>query len=285
VKRLIVNADDFGLTHGVNRAIVEAHQRGIVSSATLMANGPVFDEAVRLAASAPDLAIGCHIDLIQLAPVSLPGRVKTLLEGGRFRPGLARFASSAMRGKIDAAEITAEAIEQITKLRRAGIAVSHFDTHKHTHVFPPVLKALLQAARECGVTAVRNPFEPDSVVAFRRVVQRWKLLSRWAAVQSLRTLAMDFRREVEKAGLVTTDGTIGIALTGHMDQQSLCEILKMVPEGSWELVTHPGYVEPELAPLSKLTHSREEELRWLTSEETRKAIEASGIEIVTYANL
>ncbi len=285
MKRLIVNADDFGLTTGVNRAIVEAHERGIVSSATLMANGPTFNDAVTMAKSVPKLAIGCHIDLIQLAPVSEAGRVKTLTDGERFRPGFARFAANAMRGKIHGEEVAREAAQQIGKLQSAGISVSHFDTHKHTHVFPPVLKALLRAARDTGVKAVRNPFEPESMVTFKRAVQRWGVLSRWMAVQSLRTLASDFRREVGKAGLTTTDGTVGIALTGHLDQQALCEVLKQIPHGTWELVTHPGYVEPELARLSKLTGSREDELRLLTSAETCRTIEAAGIEIISYAAL
>lgn len=285
MKRLIVNADDFGLTPGVNRAIVEAHERGVVSSATLMANGAAFGEAVALAGAMPKLSIGCHIDLIQLKPVSDPEQVRTLVDQEHFRPGFARFAANAMRGKINAAEVALEATAQIRKLQGAGIQVSHFDTHKHTHVFPPVLKALLRSAKECGVRAVRNPFEPESAVAFRRAIAKWQVLSRWAAVQSLRTLAADFRREVERAGLVTTDGTVGIALTGHMDQRSLSEVLKQVPQGTWEFVTHPGYSGPELPALSKLTFSREEELRCLTSAETRRAVEVSGIELISYAEL
>ena len=285
MKRLIVNADDFGLTGGVNRAIAEAHERGLVSSATLMANGPTFGEAVHLAHSMPNLAIGCHVDLIQLSPVSAPDKVKSLVEGDRFRPGFTRFAANAMRGKMNAAEITAEATAQMRKLQNAGIQVSHFDTHKHTHVFPPVLKALLRAADECGVRAVRNPFEPESAVSLRRAAERWQVLSRWVAVQSLRALAADFRRQVEQVGLATTDGTVGIALTGHMDQRSLCELLKHVPQGTWELVTHPGYAGPELAALSKLTSSREEELRCLTSVEVRRVLEESGIEVISYADL
>lgn len=285
MKRLIVNADDLGLTAGVNRAILEAHQRGIVTSATLMANGLAFEEALTVVAQAPKLAIGCHVDLIQLRPVSPLEQVPTLVAGEHFRPGFARFASGAMRGRINVAEIAAEATAQMRTLQASGVRVSHFDTHKHTHVFPPVLKGLLRAANECGVRAVRNPFEPESSVPFRRVMARWGLLSRWAAVQSLRTLASDFRRSVEKAGLLTTNGTVGIALTGHMGQQSLCEILGRIPDGTWELVTHPGYAEPELASLSKLTASREDELRWLTSTETRNAIEAAGIELISYADL
>ena len=285
VKRLIVNADDLGLTPGVNLAIVEAAQRGIVTSTTLMANGEAFDDAVQVAHQAPKLAIGCHVDLIQLSPVLPPDQLPTLVDAGRFRPGFTRFASMAMRGRLKQDEITDEATAQIRKLQSAGVRVSHFDTHKHTHVFTSVLKALLRAALDCGVMAVRNPFEPESAVGFRHVFRRWGTLSRWTAVQSLRTLAVTFRREVERAGLATTDGTVGIAITGHMDQTMLCDMLERMPSGTWELVTHPGYADPGLAGLSKLTASRELELRWLTSEETRSSIEKAGIELISYADL
>jgi chitin disaccharide deacetylase len=285
VKRLIVNADDLGLTPGVNRAIVEASQRGIVTSATLMANGAAFDGALQAVAAAPKLAIGCHIDLIQLSPVLPLEKLATLVEGEGFRAGFTRFASMAMRGRLDSKEVTAEATAQIRKLQSAGVKVSHFDTHKHTHVFPPVLKALLRAAAECGVKAVRNPFEPESAVGFRHVFRRLQTLSRWTAVQSLRTLAISFRREVERAGLATTEGTVGIAVTGHMDQRMLCDMLERMPPGTWELVTHPGYSDEGLAKLSKLTTSREQELRWLTSPQTRAAVERAGIQLISYAEL
>ena len=285
MKRLIVNADDLGLTPGVNRAIQEAHERGIVTSATLMANGPAFEDAVATSRKTPRLAVGCHVDLIQLAPVLGVEKVGSLVEGGQFRQGFTRFAANAMRRRLNAAEITAEAAAQICKLQASGIKVSHFDTHKHTHVFPPVLKALLRAAADCGVKAVRNPFEPESAMGFRHVFRRWRLLSRWTAVKSLRTLAMNFRREVEHAGIVTTDGTIGIALTGHVDQKALYDLLRRLPEGTWELVSHPGYAGLELAGLSRLTASREEELRLLTAEETRATIDRAGIELISYAHL
>lgn len=285
MKRLIVNADDLGLTPGVNRAIIDAARRGIVTSATMMANGAAFDDAVKAVSGTPPVGIGCHVDLIQLSPVLPPNQVRSLIAGQHFRPGFAGFAGRAMRGKMEASQISAEAAAQIRKLQSAGVKVSHFDTHKHTHVFPPVLKALLRAAAECGVKAVRNPFEPEVALDFKDVYRRWETLSRWTAVKSLRALARDFRREVERAGVATTDGTVGIALTGHMTQARLTQLLQRIPQGTWELVTHPGYAEPGLERLSKLTASREEELRALTSVETRAAIEGAGIELISYADL
>src|SRR4051812_49951016 len=98
-----------------------------------MANGSAFSAAIAVADAAPKLGVGCHVDLIQLAPVLPVERVRSLVEAGHFRPGLARFAAAAMRGKLNGAEITAEASAQIQKLQAAGVKVTHFDTHKHTH--------------------------------------------------------------------------------------------------------------------------------------------------------
>jgi chitin disaccharide deacetylase len=285
MKRLIINADDFGLTKGVNRAITEAHQRGVVTSATLMACGSEFDEAVALARTVPQLSIGCHVDLIQLSPVSLPAHIPTLADGDHFRPGFARFARAALRNRLSAEEISTEAAAQIRKLQSAGITLTHFDTHKHTHLFPQVLRPLLQAAKACGVRAVRNPFEPQPIVKLAEVSSTPKLFSRYCAVQAFRSMAAKFRRLVEAEDMVTTDGTVGIVLTGFLTAQRLATLIRRIPEGTWELVTHPGYNDAALRPLSKLTASRERELELLTAAKTRELLEARGVELISYREL
>src|SRR5246127_3197377 len=171
VRRLIINADDFGYTSGVNRAIVEAHTHGVVTSSTLMAKGAAFPEAVQMAKTMPQVSIGCHVMLIDGEPVLDSDKVPSLTEQRRFRDGLKTFAARALAGRIRADEVVAEASEQIRKLQSAGIPVSHVDTHKHTHLFPQILRPLLRAAKECGVRAVRNPFGP------RRPMQSSQLLA------------------------------------------------------------------------------------------------------------
>jgi predicted glycoside hydrolase/deacetylase ChbG (UPF0249 family) len=157
---LIVNADDFGFTSGVNRAIVEAHSRGVVTSSTLMANGPAFEEAAQLAKTLPKLSVGCHVVLIDGRPVLREEQLPSITRASRFRDGLVSFAARAITGRIHADEITAEATAQIRKIQSSGIAVSHIDTHKHTHLFPKILRPLLRAAGACGIHALRNPFGP-----------------------------------------------------------------------------------------------------------------------------
>ena len=146
MRRLIINADDFGLTQGVNRAIREASRSGVVTSATIMANSRAFDEAVASAKALPGLKTGCHVVLIDGEPVS--SGLASLTNGGtRFRSSLKQFALAAVRKKISADEIEREAAAQIRKIQAAGIALTHVDTHKHTHMFPHVLRPVLRAAR------------------------------------------------------------------------------------------------------------------------------------------
>ena len=159
--RLIINADDFGLTRGVNRAVVELHQAGSLTSATLMATGAAFEDAVALTNANPALGVGCHITLTDGLPVSPPQSISTLLgpDGKRFRPSLVDFVQALVRGKISEEEVEREALAQVEKLRDAGIKVTHLDTHKHTHLFPAVTRPLLRVAERCGIGAIRNPFE------------------------------------------------------------------------------------------------------------------------------
>ncbi len=287
MRRLIVNADDFGFTAGVNRAIVEAHTHGIVTSSTLMANGRAFEDAVRLAKTAPRLCVGCHVVLIDGQPVldaALLPSIASLDSGGaRFRDGLKSFAARALAGRLDAAEIEAETSAQIRKIQSAGIVVSHLDTHKHTHLFPAVLRPLLRAAGACGVRAVRNPFGPGKPLKSEELLARPSLWTRYIEVQILRTLAGKFREAAAREGLVTPDGTLGIVVTGALDEKLFRAIAAIIPEGTWEFVCHPGYNDDDLRSANtRLRESRETELRVLTMPEARELLSSEGITLISY---
>jgi hopanoid biosynthesis associated protein HpnK len=290
VRRLIVNADDFGFTAGVNRAIVEAHTHGIVTSSTLMANGRAFEDAVRLAKSVPRLSVGCHVVLIDGEPVLdarlLPSITSAHSTGGRFRDRLQFFAVRALAGRLDSDEIEAEASAQIRKLQSAGVSVSHLDTHKHTHLFPAVLRPLLRAARGCGVRAIRNPFGPRKPLKSSELLARPSLWTRYAEVRILSTLASTFRDSASRADLVTPDGTLGIVVTGALDEQLFRGIAAIVPEGTWEFVCHPGYNDDDLkSAKTRLRASRENELRVLTMPKARELLLRQGIDLISYREL
>jgi chitin disaccharide deacetylase len=283
LRRLIINADDFGLTPGVNRAILEGHQHGVVSSATLIANGKAFEDAVQLSRSVPRLSVGCHVVLTDGVPVLDESRVSTLVENQqppRFRESLGNFVVATITRRFDTDQIEAEATAQISKLQAAGIAVSHFDTHKHTHLFPQILRPLLRAAQARGVGAVRNPFGP---VRFAMVANRPRLWKRYGEVKLLRLLAGKFRAAIEKAGLKTPDGTLGVVGTGMLDIRLLSAILQDLPHGTWEFLCHPGYNDADLQTVqTRLRDSRAEELRVLTSPAARELLGDNGIELISY---
>jgi chitin disaccharide deacetylase len=290
VRRLIVNADDFGFTAGINRAIVEAHVRGIVTSSTLMANGRAFEDAVGLAKTVPRLSVGCHVVLIDGEPILdaglLPSLTSARAGGARFRDGLKAFAARALAGRMDPGEIELEAGAQIRKLQSAGINVSHVDTHKHTHLFPAVLRPLLCAARACGVGAVRNPFGPRKPLQSSELLTRPSLWTRYAETRILRTLAAKFRDAARREGMATPDGTFGIVVTGALDEKLFAAIAAIVPEGTWEFVCHPGYNDRDLqSAKTRLRESRETELRVLIMPEARQLLSNRGIDLISYREL
>jgi hopanoid biosynthesis associated protein HpnK len=287
VRRLIVNADDFGFTPGVNRAIVEAHAHGIVTSSTLMASGLAFDDAVRLAKQFPRLSVGCHVVLIDGEPILDAARLTTLTSGPtRFRDGLKSFAVRALAGRFDPDQIEAETSAQIRKIQLAGITVSHLDSHKHTHLFPSVLRPMLRAARARGVQAIRNPFGPRKPLRSGELLARPGLWTRYAEVRILRTLAGKFGDAAKREGMATPDGTLGVVVTGTLDEQLFRAIAAVIPEGTWEFVCHPGYNDAELGRAhTRLRESREIELRVLTMPEVRQLLVEQEIELISYREL
>jgi hopanoid biosynthesis associated protein HpnK len=286
MKRLIVNADDFGLTHGVNRAIAAGHQRGIVSSATLMATGACFDEAVELAGRMPRLSVGCHIVLVDGEPLLPPSHVRSLLAPGtgRFYHSIGEVLRAVAVGRFQDAEVEAEAGAQLARLQQAGVRVSHFDAHKHTHMFPSILRPVLRAAAAHGVREVRNPFEAPQAVSFAEALRSGTLLLRKAETTLLRQwLLRRWRKTVREAGFSTPEGSLGVASTGTMDEASLRAMLRHLPEGLWELVCHPGYNDSELAAVrTKLRESREVELGALLGVTERELRETYGAELVSF---
>ncbi len=293
MRRLIVNADDFGLTSGINRAISEAHQRGIVTSTTVMANSRAFSGAAELAHSTVDhpLSIGCHVVLMDGEPLLPADKVRSLLEPGnngapRFRDSLNGFVVASFRHKLNPDEIEAEASAQMERLQSAGIQPTHFDTHKHAHMFPAVLRPLLRAAKSRGIRAVRNPFGqvwPLPLTNLLRTHQVWK---RFAQLNVLRKLAGPFHSEVASHGMRTTDGSLGVLATGSLDLKLFTTMIDNMPEGTWEFVCHPGYNDADLdAVRTRLRQSREQELQLLTSPEAKELLHGRGIELISYREL
>ena len=268
-KQLVVNADDFGLTPDVNQGIVEAHQRGILTAATLMANSAAFDDAVRLAHEAPTLDIGCHLVLIG-------GR--SLLTG-RLLPQNAAQLLAAIAGRD--IRIYDELAAQVQRIADAGIRPTHLDTHKHTHLLPPVLEAVARLGHESGIRWVRRPFD-FPLTSIHGAVPRLMRV----ANSAMGLFRSRVHRVLEQHGCRTTDHFAGFQFTGRLHGAELVQLLGVLPEGSTELMCHPGWCGDALrAARTRLKQSRQRELEALVAKETRDALDRNGIELVNYRGL
>lgn len=266
---LTVNADDFGFTRGVNRGILECHLRGILTATTLMANGEAFDDAVRLARAHPTLDVGAHLVLVQ-------GR--SVLDGRPLPASVAALARALLLRQLDPYR---ELKVQLEKILDAGLRITHLDTHKHTHLLPPVLEAVLRLAREFGIRWVRRPFDLP-LPASRRGIPAGVRLAR----RAMRLVEKRMEARLRAAGCRTPDHFAGFQWTGRFEAADLEALLRTLPEGVTEFMTHPGYCDGDLlAAQTRLKESREAELRALTDPRVRSALETAGVELASYAEL
>jgi hopanoid biosynthesis associated protein HpnK len=279
VPRLIVNADDFGMAPGVNRAVLELHAAEVLTSATLMARAAATEEAVKRALAMPSLGVGCHIVLVDGTPTSDPEAIPSLIEPNTTAlfPSIGEFLKRLYTARIRTAEIEAEAAAQIALLQSYGLRLTHIDTHKHMHMFPLVLRPVLRAARAAGIRAIRNPFEPLwSINATLDAPE-----ARRIEVLLLRRLESRFRRVVAQEGFVTTDGSIGVLATGTLQLSVVHALISAMPEGTFEFVSHPGYRDETLARANtRLLESREIERNALVAIK-----DYSGINLISFAGL
>jgi predicted glycoside hydrolase/deacetylase ChbG (UPF0249 family) len=266
-KQLVVNADDFGFTPDVNEGIVEAHRRGILTATTLMANGEAFDGALRLARENPTLDIGVHLVLV--------GGNSTLT-GKPLPPTVAKLLGALARREI---RVIDELRAQVRRIVDAGLRPTHLDTHKHTHLAPPVLSAVARIGEEFGIHWVRRPF--DFPLNAMPVPRLRRLTSR-----ALGVLRPRFQGVLSKHGCKTTDHFAGFQITGRFRSAELVDLMALIPEGSTELMCHPGRCREALRQArTRLKESREHELEALVSQEVRDAVVRNGIEVVGYGEL
>jgi predicted glycoside hydrolase/deacetylase ChbG (UPF0249 family) len=261
LKYLIPNADDFGYTRDVNEGIIHAHLQGILTAATLMAPGAAFDHAVALAREHRSLDVGVHLVLVGS-------------EG--FPPSVAQLIQQIALGRI---RIYEELAAQVRKVQNAGIRPTHLDTHKHTHLFPPVLNAVARISSEFKIPWVRRPF--DFPLSGGSVPWRRRLVSKTVGLARAR-----FHRVLTDYGCRTTDHFAGFQFTGHFDAAELARLIRRLPEGTTEFMCHPGFCTQELrATGTRLQESRRRELDALTSAVVRQAINESNVTLTRYAEI
>jgi predicted glycoside hydrolase/deacetylase ChbG (UPF0249 family) len=251
VKRLIVNADDFGRSAGVDDGIVRAHRDGIVTSTTFMTNTPSTPHAATLARATPTLDVGVHLVLTYARPLSTPSRIRSLVrkDGSFWRP------SELLARPIDRDEALAEYRAQFARARElTGREPTHMDTHHWIHDHPALSWAVSELARETGAAA--------------------------------RTHTPAQRDEYRAKGVRTTDHfTREFQHPGHIGLADLLELISRLEDGVTELMCHPGEPDPELVATSAYARERPLELAVLTDPRVRRALEADRVELTTFAAL
>lgn len=287
MKNLIVNADDFGWTEGVNRGIAEAFRHGIVTSTSLVANGEAFANAVELAQATPDLGVGVHLNLSDGPPMTEREAVKSLLnDQGRFAGGPKSLLLRRASGGLLLDEVEREWDAQIQKVRRAGIVPTHLDGHKHVHMLPGLFEVALKLAKRHGIGAVRVALEASSLraaLASGAKQNAGVVMKQGVEARGLKLLARDARELAERAGIATADYFCGIAQTGELTREGVEELLKNLPEGTTELMCHPGYADAALGKTpTRLQESRQAELKILTDTGIRNLVASQGIRLIDY---
>ena len=281
MRRLIVNADDFGLHAAVNRGILTAHTEGIVSSASLMAGGAAFDDAVRIARHCPQLGVGVHLTLVGASPLLPVAEVSSLLdESGDFYGSYPLFIKRFLRGKIRLAEVERELAAQIDRVRMAGIQPSHLDSHQHLHVLPGIGGLVLDLARRFSIRAIRIPAEPVAFIGATPAT-----VGRLVGRGGLTMLANLFRQHAAAAGIRTSGHFYGMLAGGQLTEPAILAILRRLPPGDSELMTHPGFADESLADAFRWDYQWDAERQALTAPAVRALLAERQIRLISFREL
>ncbi len=278
MKRVVINADDLGFAPGVNRGIVECHEAGTLSSASMMVNTPAFHEAAALVRDrAPGLGVGLHLNLLTGRP--LTGAASLVdAASGQF-VSLSTLSRRVLGGAIRASDLRAECDAQIAALHAEGFRPTHLDSHRHTHALPGVLAPVLASARAAGVRIVRRPLDVPDI---RAPMMAAKMLSLHAAWR----VAIVGVAVADRALVARAPAFRGIALQGQAGVEGLLlALLDRLGQGDTEIMLHPGHDDAVLAAQDPYRVEREAEVRALTSGAVRARLARGDVRLVNFAQL
>jgi hopanoid biosynthesis associated protein HpnK len=278
---LIVNADDFGMSPGINRGIIEAHRQGILTSTSLMATGDAFDDAIALSRAHLGLSVGVHLTLAEGAPVCPPDEIPSLVgPDGRFPQTLGVFLKAWFMGRLRAEDVARELAAQVEKVLDHGVQVDKLDSHMHVHVLPGILPTVLATARRYGIRAIRRPVER---LRYLRELPGLRALVRRTALSNL---AGAHAARISMNGLRTPDHFSGIAESGALTEPHLLRIVRDLKPGVTEIMTHPGHRDAVIDQWRESCHYRREgDLQALLSAEVKNVLQEHGIALVTFRDL
>jgi chitin disaccharide deacetylase len=279
LRRLIVTGDDFGFSHGVNLAILRAHQEGVLTSASLMITGQAAQEAVELACAHPRLAVGLHLVLVRGRAALPPAEIPHLVDSqGRFpsRPVLTGMRYQFLRAARK--ELRREIRAQLEGFRGTGLALSHVDGHLHQHVHPVVLSILVELAEEFSIRAVRLPGEKlFPALAFDRSALARKVV--WSRLFA--GLRRHGERRLKRAGIAFADHVYGLLLSGNVSEEYLLGLIPQIPGETAEIYCHPDMALAE-EPRNRPPGAGPRELDALVSHRVRQATAAHGFVLTDY---
>lgn len=294
MRSLVVNADDFGISEGVNKGIVEAHNRGILTSTTLMVNMPAFENAVEISKDIPTLGVGVHLNLTTGTPMLPPSDIPTLVgEGGRFLR-LSPVLKQLSLGRMDPKQIEAELSAQVEKALQAGITPTHLDSHHHVHIHPVVQPIAIRLALRFGIRGIRCTTELGPRETLERAGMLLRddqtaghesLRSRYLKTVALSALGRILQWRARRAGLATPDHFRGLLLGLAFEPPDLHRVIRNLPVGTTELMCHVGYADDELVRQTSYTLGRESELRALTDPANREILAQVDAHLGSYSDL
>ena len=281
MKRLIVNADDFGLHSAVNHGIIEGYEKGCIRSTSFVASGAAAEEAANLSKQYPGLGVGIHLTLVAERPVLPPSQVPSLVgENGYLLPDHTAFIRRYLAGGIRIEQLYAECEAQILLAKKMGVHLTHIDSHQHLHVLPRVIQAILSLAKKYSFTKMRLPAEP-----FLFTGGYPTSVGRYVAKCGLTSCARLAKNAICRAGIAVPDSFFGMLAGGHLFAPHFLSILRALPDGVSEIMVHPGKDNRILDNIYHWAYHWEEELASVTSAEAMKIIEERKIRLISYEEL
>jgi predicted glycoside hydrolase/deacetylase ChbG (UPF0249 family) len=277
MKELVVNADDFGLTEGINNGIVDGFNTGIITSTSLIATMPAFDHAVELAKENHDLDVGVHLCLTVGNPCSNKSKLAPILRDGEFLKHWGQVVRTIYTNQVDLRNIKDELSAQISKVQGTGLKISHIDSHQHIHMVPCLFRIVLVLMKEYFIPFVRIPNE---------IIQmpKWFTIKGWGLLM-LGLLANLSKNKLIDSNLNSSRHFWGLSCSESMTIDDLTHILQCLGSGISELMCHPGYDDAALSRIYSGHSFRQEELSALKSRKAFDLIQQENIQLTNFRKL
>ena len=279
MKRIIVNADDFGRHELINRAVERAFNSGCLKSATLMAGGAAFDDAIKLAKKISGLGVGIHFTLANGNPILPPNEIPSLVtEEGIFHADYVKFLKRYLSGKISLDEVRSELAAQLEKISRAGLMPTHVDSHQHLHHVPGIVEIVLDLAAALGIKAMR-------VANTKLFDGELDSIGKFVGRLGLGSLAKFATHAAHKRNFTTPEHFAGIVAGESISENFMLKLIENLRDGTTEVMLHPGTDNKILQDFCEWNHNFEKELAAVTSPRVMNLLAEKNISAINFADL